>query len=286
MYTILVAGAGYTGGTIARFFTAKKQRVYALTRSAEKAKSFESEGIRPLIMDMTHPETLIGLPQAQFVVIAVAPDDRSEEAYRRTYVEGVGNFLKALKKGTRPLLVVYLSSTGVWPDQGGAWVDETVLAVPDSERAKILLQAEKQVLNSELPSVVVRLAGIYGPGRNRLATLRKADSFSKATERQRWMNLIHVQDIAESMPVIFKKSEAGAIIACADDEPTTSSEFYEWLTSHAGIPNPPKFPTQPIQGKRIRNSLLKSFGYQFQYPTFREGYRAILEAEKKAESDL
>jgi nucleoside-diphosphate-sugar epimerase len=283
MYTILVAGAGYTGGTIARFFTAKKQRVYALTRSAEKAKSFESEGIRPLIMDLTKPETVMGLPQAQFVVIAVAPDDRTEEAYRRTYVEGVGNLLTALQKDTRPLLVVYLSSTGVWPDQGGGWVDESMRAIPDSERSQILLQAENQVLNSGLPSVVVRLAGIYGPGRNRLAALRKTDSFSKMPETQRWMNLIHVEDIAESLPLIFKKSEAGTIITCVDDEPVASSEFYEWLTCHAGTPKPPEFLQQPIQGKRIRNTLLKSFGYQFQYPTFREGYRAILAAEKKHE---
>ena len=169
MYTILVAGAGYTGSAIARFFTAKKQKVYALTRSAEKAACFQSEGMLSLIMDLTTPETLAGLPQAQFVVIAVAPDERSEEAYRRTYVEGVGHLLTALKQNTKPLLVVYLSSTGVWPDQvDGAWVDETMPAIPDSERGRILLRAENQVLNSGLPAVVLRLAGIYGPGRNRL----------------------------------------------------------------------------------------------------------------------
>lgn len=283
MYTILVAGAGYAGGVIARYFCAKKQKVYALTRSEEKAARFESEGLRPLIMDLTKPETLTGLPQAQFVVIAVAPDERSAEAYQRTYVEGVGHLLASLKHIQRPLLVVYLSSTGVWPDQAeGAWVDESTPALPDSERSEILLRAENQVLNSGLPAVVMRLAGIYGPGRNRLNTDTKtAAAHSGAAQTPRWMNLIHVDDIAQAMPLIFKKAEASSIIACVDDEPTASPDFHAWLTQNAGIANSPCFLNQPVQGKRIRNTLLKSLGYQFQYPTFREGYRALLAAQSK-----
>jgi len=284
MYTILVAGAGYTGSAIARYFTAKKQKVYAMTRSAEKATRFEAEGMRPLKMDLTKPETLIGLPEAQFVVIAAAPDERSEEAYRRTYVEGVGNLLAELKKKQRPLLVVYLSSTGVWPDQAaGAWVDEATPALPDSARSQILLEAENQVLNSGLPSVVVRLAGIYGPGRNRLKISPRKEAASPVGPLvPRWMNMIHVEDIAQAMPLIFKKAEAGSILTCVDEEPVASPEFYQWLTEKAGLLPPGEFTNQPVQGKRIRNALLKSLGYVFQYPTFREGYRALLAAENTA----
>jgi len=277
MYTILVAGAGYTGSAIARYFVAKKQKVYALTRSADKAAQFESEGMRPLVMDLTQPETLAGLPAAQFVVIAAAPDQRSEEAYRRTYVEGVGNLLAALKKNPKPLLVVYLSSTGVWPDQpAGAWVDESIPAVPDSERGQILLRAENQVLASELPAVVLRLAGIYGPGRNRLTGSKKTAALFKTAQSPRWMNLIHVEDIAGAMPLIFKKAEAGSVLTCVDDEPVSSSDFYTWLVQNTGISKGPGFLDSPVQGKRLRNMRLKSLGYQFRYPTFREGYRAIL----------
>ncbi len=279
MYTILVAGAGYTGSAIARYFVAKKQKVYALTRSADKAAQFESEGMRPLVMDLTQPETLAGLPAAQFVVIAAAPDQRSEEAYRRTYVEGVGHLLAALKKNPKPLLVVYLSSTGVWPNQpAGAWVDESLPVVPDSERGQILLRAENQVLTSELPAVVLRLAGIYGPGRNRLIGSQKTETLLKTAQSPRWMNLIHVEDIAGAMPLIFKKAEAGSILTCVDDEPVSSSDFYTWLVQNTGISKGPVFLDSPVQGKRLRNTRLKSLGHQFRYPTFREGYRALLHA--------
>jgi nucleoside-diphosphate-sugar epimerase len=281
MYTILVAGAGYTGSAIARYFTAKKQKVFALTRSAEKAASFESEGMRSLVMDLTQPETLAGLPQAQFVVIAAAPDERSEEAYRRTYVEGVGHLLVALNKNPKPLLVVYLSSTGVWPDQAeGAWVDESHPAVPDSERGQILLRAENQVLNSGFPAVVLRLAGIYGPGRNRLTVSRHTEVLFGEAQTPRWMNLIHVEDIAAAMPLIFKKAEAGSILTCVDDEPVPSPEFYRWLVQNAAMSKGPDFLDSAVQGKRMRNRRLKSLGYQFRYPTFREGYRALLHARR------
>lgn len=281
MYTILVAGAGYTGSAIARYFTAKKQKVYALTRSAEKAARFESEGMRPLTMDLTKPETIQGIPQAQFVVISVAPDERSAEAYRRTYIEGVGHLLEALKKNAKPLLIVYLSSTGVWPEQKGGWVDEALPAMPDSERGQILLSAENQVLNCGLPSVVVRLAGIYGPGRNRLVSSHRMAAETQAAAIPRWMNFIHVEDIAQAMPLIFKKAATGEIIACADEEPVESAEFYKWLALNTGFSETPCFSGQPAQGKRIRNARLKALGYAFKYPTFREGYLALRETESK-----
>ncbi len=277
MYHILVAGAGYTGGAVARFFAGKKQKVYALARSPEKAARFAGQGIVPLVMDLTKPETLETLPPAHFVVVAAAPDERTEAAYRQVYLEGVKNLLDALKKNPKPFLIVYLSSTGVWPDQGGAWIDEMVPAAPDTERGRILLKAEEQVLCSGYPAVVLRLAGIYGPGRSRLAALQKMQA--SPPEDPRWMNLIHVEDIARAMPVIFNKAEAGSIIAAADDEPVLSPVFYAWLAEAAGRSVCAQFTAKPPSGKRIQNARLKALDFSFQYPTFREGYRGLIAAE-------
>lgn len=273
MYHILIAGAGYTGTAIARFFSAKKQKVYVLTRSAEKAGRFAAEGIEPLVMDLTRPETL-QLPPVHFVVMAAAPDERTEESYRRIYLEGNASLLGALSKNARPFLVTYLSSSGVWPDRGGAWTDESVEARPDTERARILYEAEKQVLGWGYPAVVLRLAGIYGPGRNRL----KARSGTPETGKARWMNLIHVDDIAAAMPVIFKKAVEGSVLNVVDDEPVASPDFYDWLAREAGRPELAALGGEgkPQNGKRLSNRHLKELGVSLQYPTFREGYRPLL----------
>ncbi len=274
MYHILVAGAGYTGSAIARFFTAKKQKVYAITRSPEKARQLETQGIFPKVMDITRSETLKSLPAAHFVVIAVAPDQRDEESYRRIYVEGVSNLLNAIRKNPRPFLVIYLSSSGVWADQKGEWVDEYTAAVPEDRRGRILLEAENKILASGAPAVIFRLAGIYGPERTRLS------DFDLPAAREavapRWMNMIHVEDVARAMPVLFKKAQEGTIYTGVDDAPVASPDFYRWLAAEIQKPIPFKFTAEAPAGKRIKNIGLKSLGFSFQYPSFREGYAEIL----------
>ena len=274
MYHILVAGAGYTGSVIARFFTAKKQKVYAITRSPEKGRELEAQGIFPQIMDMTQSETLKGLPSAHFVVIAVAPDQRDEASYRRIYVEGVHNLLNAIRKNPRPFLIVYLSSTGVWADQKGEWVDENTAAVPSDWRGRILLEAENQILGSGAPAVIFRLAGIYGPHRTRLSAFDQP--VTPEVLASRWMNMIHVDDIARAMPVLFKKAQEGTIYTGVDDTPVAAPDFYRWLGAEIQKPVPFKFTEAAPAGKRIKNTGLKSLGFSFQYPSYREGYAEIL----------
>ncbi|MCB9799768.1 MAG: SDR family oxidoreductase [Candidatus Omnitrophica bacterium] len=271
MYTILVVGAGYTGSAIGRLFVEKKQKVYGLTRSEASAKELKAQGIMPWIADLTKPETLQRLPKAHFVVICPAPDSRDEESYRRIYLDGVSHFLEAFKKNPRPHLMVYLSSTSVWADCGGEWVDETVEPNPGTTRQRILYEAERQVLRSGLPVAIFRSGGIYGPGRNRLQALREGRV--SAIEEDEYMNLIHVEDIAALMPVIFKSAREGEIYAGVDDLPVKKSEYYDWLTSKLGISSVVKNRQgAAVRGKRIRNHKLKSLGYEFKYPSFREGY--------------
>jgi len=275
MYRILIVGAGYIGSEIARYFKAQKQKVWVLSRSGRNKEAWEDEGIQPITADLTRPETLVRLPAADFIVISPAPSGRDESSYRQIYLEGIGNFLKALSKNPRPLLVIYLSSTGVWKDQGGRWIDETVPADADAKRSQILAEAEKQVLNSGFPAIVFRLAGIYGPGRNRLDAIQKG-SWPEAGH-DGYMNLIHRDDIVAAVHLLFKKGTAGEMYLGVDDEPVLRSEYYAWLCSKLNR-NPENYfiKNKAVFGKRCSNQKIKQLGYVFKYPTFREGYQVWL----------
>ncbi len=287
MYTIQVVGAGYTGSRIAQFFAAKKQKVFALTRSAEKSKRFESQKIIPIIADLTKPETLSKIPSAHFIVICPAPDRvifssapeaqplASEQAYEEIYLKGIGNYLQAIKKNPRPSLIVYLSSTGVWQDQSGDFFDETVVPAPVSVKAKILFAAEKQVLNCGLPAVVLRLSGIYGPERNRIRAFREKKW--PVDGKDRWMNVMHVDDIVEALPVIFKNGIEGETYLGTDQEPFLMSTLVKWLSEKSGIQNTHSFECNP-SGRRLKSEKLKELGVILKHPTFREGYAAIMKA--------
>ena len=290
MYHILIAGAGYAGSAIARNFLAKKQKIFTLTRSEKKSEVFRAQGAHPLCMDLTQPETLKQLPAAHFIVFAAAPDISDEANYRSIYLEGLSNLLEAVKRNPRPHLFLHLSSTSVWRERAGGWVDETVPADPDTEKGKILLEAEQRVLSAGIPAVILRLAGIYGPGRNRLS--RKA---APAQEPLRWMNMIHVEDIAQAIQPLFKSAREGGIYTAVDDEPVLNRTFYEWLRAHTGV-SKPREPAEGVglrhaqtgadmpalkdtgttEGKRVSNQKLKSLNWKPQYPTFRQGYEELL----------
>lgn len=312
MYRILIAGCGYTGLAIARHFRLKKQKVWGLIRTPVRRQELESRDIIPVVADLTKPETLCNIPDVSFVVIAVSPDERSDDAYRKIYLKGIENFLKALRKKFPPSLIVYLSSTGVYGDKRGAWVDEDTPPEPDHERGRILLEAERQILQSGFPTVVLRLAGIYGPGRSSLQRLMDNSRRAEMNANE-YVNMIHREDIAQMTAVIFKKSETGSIYLGVDDEPVLRGVFYDWLIKKRSlrggvaspssvIANPQKadeaisgFGTGPaisksglprpyracndgstISGKRCSNKKIKSLGYSFKFPTFREGYEALL----------
>lgn len=271
MYHILVAGAGYAGSRIASHFIEKKQKVWALTRTGARNAEFLAQGITPVTADLAKSETLAQIPPAHFIVLCPAPDGHGEADYRRVYLDGISNLLKSLAGKPKPFFILYLSSTSVWKDRDGGWVDESEAPDAGTEKGKILIEAERQVLGSGYPSAVFRLAGIYGPGRNRIAFL-KAGKNPEQT-RDGWMNLIHVDDIVRAVPVLFKKGKEGEIYTGADDCPVLRSEFYPWLASYLGMERKFSF-SPPPEGKRCRNAKLKALGFEFLYPDFKKGYAA------------
>lgn len=280
MYHILIAGAGYAGRAIAENFVSKKQKVWALTRSPEKAAVLEQAGIHPVIADLTQPETLHNLPPAHFIVICPAPDERTEESYRAVYLDGIGNFLDSRRTKPAPSLIVYLSSTGVWDGVENGDIDESFDPQPQSVRAKILLAAERQILMAPYPSVVFRLSGIYGPGRNSLERIRAG----KWPEENpgKYMNVIHRDDIVSGVEKLFSKAVPGEVYLGVDDEPIVRAEFLSWLAEQLNLNLPVQFETAKLEkhGKRCQNKKLKALGWQPQYSNIKEGYEALLQKEK------
>lgn len=271
-FDLLVVGAGYTGGAVAAFYAAKGSKVAGLVRSEESADKLTEHCIFPVIADLTRPETLTDIPSAKNILICPSSSGRSEENYRKIYLEGISNFLKTLDPASSPGSVhcvpqrlIYISSTGVYGERGGEWVDENTPPNPETGTGKILLEAEKQIIASGFPSIIFRVSGIYGPGRNRIESKRESKS-------ERYTNMMHVEDIVRAVALLFEKGKPGEIYLGVDEEPVLLSQLYHFLRKNPdGLIKENQF-----LGKRCRNTKLKSLGFKFRYPTFREGYRPYL----------
>jgi len=218
-------------------------------------------------------------PPAAFdhVFYTASADRRDEDHYRSVYVDGLRDLLGALRDGDCPLQrVIFTSSTAVYGQGEGEWVDESSAATPSRFNGRILLEAEAIVREAPETGINLRLSGIYGPGRTRL--VRKVQE-GEATATGSWTNRIHVEDCAGALHHLMRLENPQDLYLGSDDEPVTTANVVTWLSAELGVPAPPAAPTenQPRRlNKRCRNTRLRETGYQFQYPSFREGYRPIV----------
>lgn len=274
MKNTLIAGYGYLGTTLAHELARHNYRVWTLGRSAKPGAT--GTGVSFIQADLTNPATLKNLPSVDSTVFCAAPNEHTPDAYRKIYIEGVRNLLDAWKHvgagSPRPL--IYISSTSVYGQNNGSWVDENSPTAPASETGKILLEAEKQVLGAGIPAIVLRLGGIYGPGRNRIEAL-KTGTF-EVSDPDAFVNLIHVDDAAGAVLLLLEKGKSGEIYLGVDNEPVLRREYFSWLTGKLGIESPRAVESTGARGKRCRNSKLISLGFRYKYPTFREGYKALI----------
>lgn len=277
--TLLIAGCGDVGGRLGQQLNADGWTVYGLRRSV----ALLPEGIRPVAGDLqadTCPSALPSEP-LDYLVYCAAATERDEAGYRAAYVEGLRRVLGWLAQhGQKPKRVLFVSSTGVYGQLQGEWVDEASPAAADSYSGRIMREAEQVALHSGLEASVVRLTGLYGPGREWLLG-QVRQGYRVASEPPLYGNRIHVDDAAGLLAFLLQADARGvALQDCyigVDDEPAPLHEVVAWLRQQLAIEHWSETATVRRAGsKRCSNARAKALGWQPQYPSYREGYRAIL----------
>lgn len=280
----LIFGCGYLGRRVAERWIANDDQVTAVTRSAETAERLRAMGIRPLVADVTKPESLAGLPPADTVLYAIGYDRSAGPSIHEVYEGGVRNVLAALPAEAGRFL--YVSTTGVYGDADGGWVDEATPPAPARDGGKASLAAERAVAASRWSdrSVILRLAGIYGPDRlPYLAKLRAGEPIE--APQTGWLNLTHVEDAAAAVTAAADAASPPPVVCVSDGAPPQRGDYYAEAARLLGAPAP-RFVEPPADSpraaraaadKRVANRLLvESLGVELRYPTYREGLAAIL----------
>lgn len=297
---ILIAGAGYLGVALGLRLLKAGHQVLALRR--------DPAGLPPGFVgisgDLSRPERIAPLPPVDRVVFAAGPDGSTESHYQHTFIDGIRGLqaqmkvqLNATTQGCGPLQRwIFTSSTAVYGQEQGELVDETSPTVPRQRTGQLLLEAEQLTSEFGVTSISVRFGGIYGPGRHRLLdAVRRGDPLpplpdleGKSPDRTAivpWANRIHRDDAARVLEHLLFLPNPAPVYVATDHEPAPSATVSHWIAQALGRP-PEPLADQPIPGppirrrndssKRCQNARLVASGFAFTYPTFREGYGALL----------
>lgn len=273
---VLIVGCGYTGSALAAELTRRGHEVFGLRRHAPPAAVERMAGFTFLRADLTRPETLAGLPRDfDWVVNCAAPDAGGVADYRQVYLTGNQNLAAWLANA--PLQkFIFTSSTSVYGQNDGSVVTETSPAAPLAETAKVLVEAENFLLTAgqKLPAAILRVAGIYGPGR-----MRRVEALLQGEPRlpdngSRWLNLIHRDDLITAIIAALERGAPGEIYNVVDNEPVRERQLQEWLAARLGCPLPSADPavTERHTGKRVSNmKLRRTLHPVWRFPDFRAG---------------
>lgn len=286
---VLIVGCGYVGLPLAKALAGAGHEVFGLRRSAAAREEFVTNGIAALVADITQPASLSALPNAfDWVVHCVASSGGSLEDYRQVYFEGTRNLLHWLSSKP-PEKFVYTSSTSVYGQTDGSSVDESSVTAPDAETAQVLVATERLLIRpageSPVGAMVLRLAGIYGPGRGHWFKQYLRGEARIEGNGERWLNMIHRDDVVGAILAGLERGTAGRIYNVVDDEPVRQRDFFAWLAGQLGRPLPPVVEESAgtarrrgLTNKRVLNRRLHAeLQYSLQYPTFREGYASEIQ---------
>lgn len=287
---VTILGCGYIGLELARQLK-DNHDVVGVRRSREGIEAIEAIGCKAVQADITDPADLSTLPHTDALVFAASSGGRGADAAREIYVEGLRAAIAEF--GSRldpPRRLVYTSSTGVYGDHDGDWVDEETPIDPTTEKTTVLAEAERVALDEAaehgIDGTVVRYAGLYGPDRYRL------ERYLEGPVTEGYLNMVHRADAAGSVRYLLANDLArDETLLVVDDEPVSKWEFADWLADQCGLDAPPKrtkaerlddpdlsaAAKRRIQtSKRCSNEKLRSLGYTFNYPTYRDGYKLAI----------
>ncbi|MFN3145117.1 MAG: SDR family oxidoreductase [Paracoccaceae bacterium] len=275
--TLLSFGHGYSARALSRLLLPQGWRIIGTTRSADKAAALRAEGIEPLIFP--GDDIAPALADATHVLTSAAPDEAGDPV--------LAHLRGALAGASHLQWVGYLSTTGVYGDHAGDWVDEDTPLTPATKRgmARVTAEAEWQALG--LPLHIFRLAGIYGPGRGPFAKVRNGTA-RRIVKPGQVFSRIHVDDIAQVLAASIARPDPGAVYNVCDDDPAPPEDVIAHAAELLGVPVPPAIPFDQAEmtpmarsfyaeSKKVRNDRIKrDLGIELIYPGYRDGLRALL----------
>ena len=277
MARILIVGTGDIGGHLAEQLVSGGHEVWGMRRSDKPL----ADGIELLIADVADRDTIPTLPESlDIVVYSIASPVFSKDGYHDYYVKGLKNILRRLK-GQSPKRVIFVSSSSVYHQMNGEWVDELSETAPTSFAGKEMLLAEQTLLESSFPGTVVRFTGIYGPGRTRMIEQAKHGGYCDP-EPPVWTNRIHRDDCLGVLNLIINRALADEplddLYLATDDEPATLFDVLEWMKDRIGDVDPDHDVGEVTRraNRRCRNQRLRDLGYEFTFANYREGYDLML----------
>jgi nucleoside-diphosphate-sugar epimerase len=268
---LLIAGCGYLGEAVAELFRAGDWEVEGWTISRESAQALSKKLNSAHAVDLSDRDQVCARAE-EFDLVLHCASTRGGGAgsYRRVYLNGVRNLLERFTRAK----ILFVSSTSVYAQSNGEWVTEESVADPSMETGKILREAEEVVLGKS--GIVLRLAGIYGPGRSALLTKFLSGEAIIDSGNDRFLNAIHRDDAAAAIKLVAAPSVAAGIYNVVDNEPVLQSECYRWLAAKLNRPIPPigrstSSRKRGATNKRVSNAKLRALGWRPQYATFGQG---------------
>jgi nucleoside-diphosphate-sugar epimerase len=270
MPRILIAGCGYVGEATADLFHSAGWNVEGWVHSQDSAARLSAKPYRVGLVDISQRDEIAEQTEAFDAVIHCASSRGGDaEAYRQIYLNGARHLLENFRKAK----ILFTSSTSVYAQRDGSWVTEESETKPLRETSRILLEAEKLIL--EKRGIVVRLAGIYGPQRSALLSKFLNGTATIDPQSDRFVNQVHRDDIALALFLLLNREaqESVQIYNVVDDQPILQSECYRWLAQRLNRPLPPtrKYEQPRKRGdtnKRVSNAKLHQLGWTPVYPTF------------------
>ncbi|MEH6649612.1 MAG: SDR family oxidoreductase [Motiliproteus sp.] len=282
MATVLLVGCGDIGTRLGLQLSLAGHHCIGLKRHLNQLPA----PIQGLQADVTDPASLDDLPEHDYLVYSLVPSEYSAAGYQRAYVDGLTNLLAAIaQQQLCPKRLFFISSSAIYHQRDGAWVDELSDTLPTSFSGQAMQQAEAILNDSVLAGTAVRLSGIYGPGRERLFNWVR-QGVGASDESTHYGNRIHIDDCVGVLQFLLEKDLRGEPLAdcylASDPHPASYHEVLEWLRQQMDLPKPEQYQDFNLKirsgSKRCRPQRLLDAGYQFHHQDYRSGYRSMLKA--------
>jgi len=276
----MLVGCGDVGGRLARQLLAKGWAVSGLRRSVQHLP----QGVVPIQADLGQLALPAAWPERtpDYLIYCVSANQHDEAGYQAAYVDGLRRVLGWLaEKGQRPRRLLFVSSSSVYAQQDGDWIDESSATEPEGYSGRIMLEAERLALDSGIRASVVRLTGIYGPGREWLLN-QVRQGYRVAQDPPLYGNRIHADDAAGLLAFLLQKDARGELLdECylgVDDDPAPLADVVAWLRDYMGVTQwSDEQRVRRSGNKRCSNARARALGWTPQYPSYKAGYAAILE---------